>query len=119
MTGLLFSAWVVVLMLLNFSTTINVRGHATNGLAAIALYLIGGSISGAIVGAMFPLMRSWAGAVLTGIVACIPLAFGLGFMISGGYSGIDVVGPMAVFAVMFGALMGVMGRATLMDHEKS
>lgn len=50
----------------------------------IGIYLFGGIVSGALVGLLRPALRWWAGRRLAGMVAGVPLAFGVGMAISGG-----------------------------------
>lgn len=112
-TGLVFCAWVIVLIVLNGSFTLKLQnGHAVNAFAAFALYFFGGPIAGAIVGLLLPLMKSLPGALLVGYVAAIPVAIGCVFIVKGFTpwdststivaAGTALIGPVAVFFVRVG-----------------
>jgi hypothetical protein len=82
--GLLFCAWVLILVLVEGSPTLQLReGYAVPALSVIALYALGGPCAGAIVGLFRPLLQWRAGAVLAGTLAALPLFLGVRVMMFG------------------------------------
>ena len=72
--------------------------------SVLVLYLSSGIVAGAIVGALRPLTRTKAGAMLVGVVAVTPLAFGIGTMLYGlpnSWSS-DIWITVAIFILIFG-----------------
>lgn len=83
-TGLIFCAWVIVLIVLNWSFTLQLDdGRTVNAFAAFALYFFGGPITGAIMGLLLPLMKSLPGALFVGYIAAIPAAIGVMLILRG------------------------------------
>jgi len=72
--------------------------------AVLALYLCSGILAGAIVGGLKPLTRTKPGAMLVGLVAVTPLAFGIGTMLWGFPSSwtSDIWITMGIFILIFG-----------------
>lgn len=82
--GLLFCAWVLILILVEGSPTLRLReGHAVPALSVIALYALGGPCAGALVGLFRPLLQWKAGAVLAGTLAALPHLLGFRVMMFG------------------------------------
>jgi hypothetical protein len=73
--GGLLAAWATVVFVLHGGAPFE-RGHLTYG-STIALYLSGGTVSGAIVGALKPLSRYDIGVPVVGIAAALPALVGL------------------------------------------
>ncbi len=62
------------------------HGLAKNGVnvwEAAAIYLLGGTAAGGLVGAMLPLLRWRAGAAVVGVVAALPIFTGVGIALDG------------------------------------
>lgn len=77
MAGLL-SIWVAILVL--FSGGFVLRSRSGDGLHAgriVLLYLVGGVVTGALFGALRPLLRWRIGAALLGVLATIPFSLGI------------------------------------------
>jgi len=64
-------AWVVFLWLVRGSEPFDRRG--VTFLAVVIVYVVGGPVTGAVVGLLLPFAKSSLGAALTGIVAAIPV----------------------------------------------
>ena len=73
--GLTFTVIAVIAFVLDFKHTLSAKGLTF--LAVAAAYLGGGVVAGAIVGALRPLGRSRLGAVLLGVIACVPVAIAI------------------------------------------
>ena len=79
--GLFFSAWAVVALIVGGPETFARQGTTFGEI--IGLYLVGGSIAGAIVGMLRPLAYRRVGAAVVGFFAALPLAVGTKIMLSG------------------------------------
>jgi len=122
--GLIFAAayvvWAVVLLAGSGTTTFEKNG--TTFPAVVALYVLGGLICGAIVGALRPLTRWKAGAAIVGIAAATPLYIAVEIMLAGphyliaGPGGIaGTIFGWAFFAVLGGSLAGLVLREIFAD----
>ncbi len=86
--GLLFagflSIWVVVLVAMNLSLTIQVRGKTpVNAIAVIAVYLGAGIVGGVLVGLLRPWLRLKAVTVLATVLTVIPLSLAVRVLLKG------------------------------------
>jgi len=99
----LFSVYVAALDATRGSAPFDRLGVSLG--AVVALYMCGGFVSGAIVGALRPFGATRGGAILVGIIATLPVSAGALFvlndMASKG-SAIVIVG----YAVLMGSFMG-------------
>jgi hypothetical protein len=112
-------AWVTVVALVNLvvngSLTLRGRGQEYHILAIIAAYVVGGAVTGAIVGALRPLLRWKFGAAVVGAMAAVPL---VGITVA--RSGFTSWEAADTFGVVFGALVlggggGLILRAFLLE----
>jgi hypothetical protein len=102
----ILSIWVLSLAILTGSMTLSVRGTRVGALTIIAVYLAGGGIGGAIVGALLPLVRWRLGSVLVGIIAVLPLAAGITYSLAvASAPGMDWI-TMIIGAVVLGGILG-------------
>lgn len=119
--ALVLCAWVLVLAIASFlgngSPMIRSRsGQAFNPLAIIAMYLMAGMVSGALVGAMRPLLQWRIGAAIVGVAAAIPTAAAIVTMISGTPDwGRDEIITFVITSLALGAPGGVIVRAFLQE----
>lgn len=109
--GAVFSAWVALLALIQFSTTITTRnGTEVNVFAVMATYLLGGTAAGAVVGVLLPLTRWVVGAVVVGILAAVPVFFGVAVAGSGWPLTSEDMLVVVIVSVAFGGTAGVVFR---------
>lgn len=104
-----FSAWIVILIVLNGSLTLRLRGgYTANALTVIAAYLWGGMAAGAIVGLARPLGRNRVGAALIGVLAAAPVYAGMRVAVEGlaPWRGTDTL-VVAILSVVVGGFGGV------------
>jgi hypothetical protein len=73
--GVVFSAIATVMVIIAGPGSLAEKGYNVGYLGLIALYLVGGFVSGALAGAMLPLCRTTVGVMVTGAVAALPLMF--------------------------------------------
>ena len=117
--GVVLSVWIVVLTVLNGSLTLRVRGHEISAVGTVALYLAGGLLAGVIVGIGFPLLRWAIGAAVLGVIAAVPFAIGIQVLRSGFIIDSTSALSAAIFAVVFGGVLGPAFRELLYSpiHE--
>lgn len=106
----LYSIYVVVV-----AHTNGPEAFAKDGVTletVVVTYLVGGTVSGAIVGALLPLRRNIVGAVFVGFVAAVPLIMGIFYSISGSPTRWQSSDWMGVFVISsaFGVAAGRMLR---------
>lgn len=103
-----FSLWVVVLMIVNSSTVLEVRGYAHSGFAVIAVYYLGGAAAALVAAILMPLARWTVGAALVGVVAALPVTLGIAISADGiGNLEADDYWAAGITAVALGGLVGV------------
>jgi hypothetical protein len=108
--------WVVLIWLLRGSEPFERKG--VTFLAVVVLYLVGGPVTGAIVGLLRPVAKSGLGAAITGVVAAIPVSV-MAIAAVGGFPPWTRQHTFAsiVMAVVGGAMGGYMFRAFLSDES--
>jgi hypothetical protein len=79
--GAVYAVWAVVLYAFGGGRAFT--DGRTSLLGAAAFYMIGGTVAGGIIGLSRPLLLRRSGAVVVGVVACVPLAIGLRLMFVG------------------------------------
>jgi hypothetical protein len=101
------AVWATVVFVIHGSAPFE-RGHLTYG-RTVALYVAGGTIAGAIVGALKPLARYDIGVPVVGIVAAFPAVVGFRIATKGisGWSAFDAafVGFTSLLVGLGGALV--------------
>ena len=74
----LLCLWVLILIPINGSLIFRSNSGSEYHAASIMLvYLLGGSLTGAVFGAMSPLLQTRIGAFCLGVLAMVPVGFGL------------------------------------------
>jgi hypothetical protein len=103
---MLYSAWVSIIYALNGTAPFDRVGISPDD--AIGLYLGGGAVCGAVVGLLWPLAKSRAGAYLTATIAAAFGALGLGCAMEGmpQHWGPDVWTGLSVMAICAGVGFG-------------
>jgi len=112
--SVILTAWVTLLWLLRGSRPF--EGQSVTLVAVVTLYVVGGPVTGAIVGLLLPFARSGLGAAITGIVAAIPISV-MAIATVGGFPPWTTRHSIAsaLMAVTGGALAGYVFRAFLSD----
>jgi hypothetical protein len=119
--ALLFSAWIASLVVLNRSFSLPVRRiHHVNAFAVIGLYFGGGIVAGTVLGLMRPLLRSVAGAMVTGFVAALPFFAGCSLLSHplSQWGSTDTIVTLAASFIL-GPMTAVMIRAQADEAEHS
>jgi hypothetical protein len=110
--AMLYSIYAVVV-----AHTSGPQAFAKDGVTletVVLTYLAGGIVGGAIVGALFPLRRSFVGAVVVGFVAVVPFIMGIFYSMTGvptRWQSSDWLGVFVISAA-FGVCLGRMLRKT-------
>jgi len=117
--GGLLAVWATVVFMLHGGAPFEAK-HVTYG-STVAVYLAGGTASGAIVGALRPLARYDIGVPVVGIAAALPALVGLRIAREGisGWSAFDVafIGFGSLLFGLCGALVYLSGRDAPKRHR--
>jgi hypothetical protein len=101
-----FSAWVTVVAVAGSADAFTKVGVTYR--AVVVAYYAGGIVAGAMVGALLPLRRTFAGAALVGTIAAFPAWMGFWFVSEGTpwrWQSWDWYG-IALFSIVFGIAGG-------------
>lgn len=116
--GTVLAAWICVLMIVQGSLTIELRGGSrVFGPTVVLTYLIGGAGGGAVTGLLLPLHKSFLGSMLVGIVALIPLGLGVFSVLSGFALGEDELLALAIFCIVLGSILGPAYRKLFSEDQ--
>ena len=116
--GAVFAVCAVVLAGLSGSLILVSKGREFNAIALAVMYLAGGALAGSIVGLLFPLVRSWAGSAVLGIIAILPLMLGAVILIAtqtGGWSSSHTL-TLVIGAVCLGGALGPIVRDIFLEE---
>jgi hypothetical protein len=104
--GIFYSVFALIVYLFRGADAFNAYGLTLGSL--VAAYALGGLISGAVVGALRPLTRWYAGHIVIGVAATIPAMLGVGLAMYGAFSRwtSEDVGSVVMAIVVLGPLFG-------------
>lgn len=112
--GVVFSAFGAIAVVVSGPASLS--RYSTTLLAVIGVYLVGGGLGGALVGALLPLGRSVIGAAVIGVFTAGLIGVGIRVSRYGLAPWVirDTL-TLLLFAVVVGGLCGVVSRAVLLD----
>jgi hypothetical protein len=116
--GSLLAVWAAIVAAVSGSAVVRARsGDAYHIAAIVAVNVLGGTVTGGIVGALLPLMRWRAGAAVVGMIASLPLAAALASTRLGfaGWTRNEFL-TVLIFALTVGCGGGVIVRAFLVEE---
>ena len=104
--GVLYSAWLLLLLLLNGPAYFQARG--INVLLLVGAYLLSGLLAGSLVGMVQPVVRNWLGAAIVGYLVSFPILHLIG-MTDGAADplGAEALRVTAVTAALLGPAGGI------------
>jgi hypothetical protein len=106
--GLVYSAFVLSMYYVKGPAYLGAPGIPVS--LGVGLYIVAGTIGGAIVGALLPLLRRTGGRALVGIAVMLPVCAAFGTMLFGAPTGWQ--GPEWFAILSSGFLLGGLGGAT-------